>query len=274
LIALGGRSGLIARAALCDELVFLGALSRKWTDAALFKPLLAGDADALALLETVATCSVLHDVAIFNRLKQPILDALESEHTDGRVRENLSEFILTAAFNRIHGHDLHALSRIEIRRALTRVPDATLAAIAFSLWRLLAQRDAADRAGYWTGTIKPFLQDYWPNDVTARTEEVSAHLAKIPAMAGSAFDDAVETVIGLMRPFALQEIRYGLDFEHDSDPIALYPGGVLHLLAAIVDRVATPPSDLVSVLGKLLEAKAELANEPAFWQLRQLQRPG
>jgi hypothetical protein len=49
---------------------------------------------------------------------------------------------------------------------------------------------------------------------------------------------------------------------------------VLRLLAAIVDCAATPPSDLMFVFGKLLETKAELANEPAFWQLRQLQRPG
>src|SRR3546814_12098355 len=73
--------------------------------------------------------------------------------------------------------------------------------MAWEICAILRQIDGqSDRAATWTNVIKRFLIDYWPNDVSARTAEVSDDLAKLPGLAGLAFEEAVDTVLGLIRP--------------------------------------------------------------------------
>lgn len=44
------------------------------------------------------------------------------------------------------------------------------------------------------------------------------------------------------------------------------------LISSIVDRSAPPPRDLGEVIEKLISADPNIASEPAFWRLRQMQR--
>src|SRR3546814_15790700 len=88
------------------------------------------------------------------------------------------------------------------------MPNSVLASMAWEICAILRQIDGqSDRAATWTNVIKRFLIDYWPNDVSARTAEVSDDLAKLPGLAGLAFEDAVDTVLGLIRPAKFDDLR-------------------------------------------------------------------
>ncbi len=132
---------------------------------------------------------------------------------------------------------------------------------------------AAARGALWSEAIAPFLRDYWPNDVSARTTEVSENLANLPALAGTAFEQAVVVVLDLVCPIQRYEIGFDLSLdEDDNDLISRYPRTTLSFVAGILDRSAPPPSDLGQVIDSLLQADPEIGSEPAFWRIRQMLR--
>src|SRR3546814_10824065 len=111
------------------------------------------------------------------------------------------------------------------------MPNSVLASMAWEICAILRQIDGqSDRAATWTNVIKRFLIDYWPNDVSARTAEVSDDLAKLPGLAGLAFEDAVDTVLGLIRPAKFYDLRHWLELGEPNDPISTYPRTALRLI--------------------------------------------
>lgn len=274
LAKLDARAGVIARASLIRELAFLHWLAPDWVDRYLFPMLDAGGEDAIDLMSVVSVSDAPQYSPLFNRLKRPIFQALEHDKTDGAARERLSGAVVSAAFAVIRKEEGFELSPVECRHALTRMPNNVLASMAWEICTILRQIDGqSDRAATWTNVIKRFLIDYWPNDVAARTAEVSDDLAKLPGLAGPAFEEAVDTVLGLIRPAKFYDLRHGLELGEPNDPIATYPRTALRLIASVIDREAPPPSDLGEIIRDLLAADPNIASDPAFWRMRQLQRP-
>ncbi|GGB68982.1 SIR2 family protein [Blastomonas aquatica] len=273
LAKLGGRPGLIARAALIRELAFLHWLAPDWVDRYLFPILDAGGEEAIDLMSVVSVSNAPQYSPLFNRLKPSIFQALEHDKTDGAARERLSGAVVSAAFAVIRMEDGFELSPVECRHALTRMPNSVLASMAWEICTILREIEETERAATWTNVIKRFLTDYWPNDVAARTTEVSDDLAKLPGLAGLAFEEAVDTVLGLIRPTKFYDLRNGLELCESNAPIATYPRTALRLIASVIDREAPPPSDLGDIVRDLLAADPTIASDPAFWRMRQLQRP-
>lgn len=273
LAGLEGRAGMIARGALLQEFAFLRTIAPAWTDKKLLPGLLEQSDEAVDLMSVVARSVAPQSPALFNLLKDAIFHALEHERTDDAVHEHLSGALIGAAFAIIGGNHEFTMSSVECRRTLTRVPNSVLARMAWELGALLRDhKDAASRAEHWDAAIAPFLRDYWPNDVSARTTEVSENLVRLPALAGSAFERAVGTVLDLVCPIQRQELGYGLGLEDDEDFLTTFPRASLTLISSIIDRAAAPPRDLGTVIEKLLATDPDIASEPAFWRLRQMQR--
>lgn len=274
LIALQGRAGLVARGALMQQLSFLHWLSPDWVDENLMPQLLEETDDALDLMSVVARSVAPQDSEIFNRLKQAIFRALEHERTDDWVRDQLSGALIGAALAVVQGREGFDLSKVECRRTLTRMPNSVLSRMAWELGSLLRNKqNGVAKAAYWDAAVAQFLTDYWPNDVSARTPEVSEHLVRLPALAGDAFERAVDVVLGLIRPIKRHELGYGLGLSDEEDLLQRYPRATLKLVVSILDRNAPPPSDISEVIRKLIGADPAIAAQPAFWRLRQMQRP-
>ncbi|MBC9033012.1 SIR2 family protein [Sphingomonas sp. JC676] len=273
LAGLEGRAGLIARGALLQQLAFLRTIAPGWVDANLLPGLLEQTDDAIDLMSVVARSVAPQYAELFNLLKAAIFHALEHERTDEAIREHLSGALVGAAFAIIEGRGGFDLTSVECRQALTRMPNKVLSSMAWELGSLLRdKKDAGEKAAYWDAAILPFLRDYWPNDVSARTSEVSENLAHLPALAGKAFERAVPVVLDLVCPIQRHELCYGLGLEGDEDLLTEQPRASLLLIGSILDRSAPPPRDLGEVIERLLEAAPDIASEPAFWRLRQMQR--
>jgi hypothetical protein len=274
LIKLPARAGVIARGALMQQLPFLHWLAPAWVEEHLLPGLLEETNDALELMSVVAHSVAPQYPTLFNRLKGAIFRALEHERINDAVREQLSGALIGAAFAVIEGRGGFELTNVECRRTLTRMPNSVLSRMAWELTHLLQDKpDAPTKAIFWNSAVEPFLTDYWPNDVSARTIEVSENLVRLPALAADAFERAVDAVLGLVRPIVRHELRYGLGLDDDDGLIHRFPRAVLRLIVAVVDRAAQPPSDVSEMIRALLEADASIAAEPAFWRLRLMQRP-
>ena len=273
LVALEGRIGIIARGALLQQMAFLHTIAPDWVEAHLLPGLLDPTESAVDLMSVVARSVAPQYPSLFNMLKPAILRALEHERTDDAVREQLSGALIGAAFSIIAGNEGFDLTGVECRQTLTRMPNNVLARMAWEIGHLLRERDNdAARAAYWDCSVAPFLRDFWPNDVAARTTEVSENLAHLPALAGDAFERAVGQILDLVRPIQRYELRYGLGLDDERDYIRRYPRSALKLISALLDRTARPPSDLADVASQLLDADPLIASDPSFWRLRQMLR--
>lgn len=275
LVQIQGRAGLVVRAALLQQLAFLRAIAPQWVDAMLMPGIFLEDDNAIDLMSVVARSVAPQYAELFNKLKPAIFRALEHDRTDDGVREELCGALIGAAFAVIEGRGGFELTGVECRRILTRVSNKALARMAWELTSLLRDKLGAEERGqYWDQAIAPFLLDYWPNDVSARTIEVSENLAHLPALAGASFERAVAIVLDLICPIQRYEIRFGLGLSSDGDDlIALYPRAALTLISGILDRASPPPSDLAEVINSLLATDGQIASEPAFWRIRQMLRP-
>lgn len=272
LIGLEGRVGIIARGALLQQMAFLHTIAPDWVASHLLPELLEDTEAAVDLISVVARSVAPQYAVLFNMLKPAILRALEHERTDDSVREQLSGALVGAAFSIIAGNEGFELTGVECRQTLTRMPNTVLARMAWEIRHQFRGGDDAERATLWDSSVAPFLRDFWPNDVAARTTEVSENLARLPALAGNAFERAVTQILDLVRPIQRHELWYDLGLDEGNDLLARYPRSALRLINALLDRTAQPPSDLANVVSRLLEADPLIANDPKFWSLRQMRR--
>lgn len=271
LVSLEGDAGWLARGALAESIAMLDYLAPEWCEDNLFAPMLGSAEMARELVIIAAQAGCTSYARIFNRLKAALLRTLEEPDISGRAGTELAGALLTAAIATMDGLTTFNLSKLEARRALTRMPDDLLAALAWELGAVLrhAAKDG-DAAETWDRLIEPFLLDYWPNDVAARTQEVTRNLARLPSLSGAAFAKAAEVVLGLVVPIEVRDIGYGLDL--DEEVLTAYPRASLELLAALVDPNAPAPMDLASALATLIAADPAIGAEPQFWRLRQMNR--
>lgn len=271
LVGAPGQLGLIARAALCEQLAFLSYYSPGWVRAELYPSLLAGDDVSIGLMGVVAHSDAMRRAPIFNDLKPSLIAALESASTETRAAEALSMAIVVAAFARYEGMEAFQLTPLEARRVLTRMPNEHLASLAWDLASLLRQERERDPASYWRARVSRFLAECWPNDVAVRTEVVTENLGHLPGLAGDAFPEAVATILELTAPIRIRSIAYGLDLDHDV--MRAHPHAALRLLVGLLDLSTPAPDDLVEALAVLIAADPTISTEPGYWRLRQLARP-
>lgn len=271
LVGLPGRLGLIARAALCEQLAFLSYYSPGWVRTELYPFLLAGDDISIDLMGVVAHSDAMRRAPIFNDLKPSLIAALESAATETRAAEALSMAIVVAAFARYDGMEAFQLTPVEARRVLTRMPNEHLASLAWDLASLLRQERERNPASYWRYRVSRFLAECWPNDVAVRTEGVTGNLGHLPGLAGDAFPEAVDTILELTVPIRIRSIAYGLDLDHDA--MRAHPRAALRLLVGLLDVSSPAPDDLADALAVLVDADPSIAAEPGYWRLRQLARP-
>lgn len=273
LAALPGRARIVAKAALMEQLPFLDWLAPDWTQMHLVALLTADSDVAIELISVVARSVAPQYPRIFNTLKSTIFRALEHERVEDGVREYLSGALIGAALAVIGGETDFDLGAVECRRALTRLPGDVLARMAWEIGSNLRDKPgASERAQYWIEVVEPFLVGYWPNDVAARTPEVSKNIAHLPALAGDAFERAVDVVLGLVRPAEQMDLRLGLGLD-EGNLLGRFPHAVLRLITAILDSEGPAPYDLEDTIQALLAAEPTIVGEPAFWRLRLLQRP-
>ncbi len=153
-----------------------------------------------------------------------------------------------------------------MRQALTRGDGHLRSAAAFWLVGALDEL-RGDRAQRWRERIGPLFAEIWPQEPALRAAEVSQTLARLPALAGDAFPEAVDAVVPLIVPLEPWDAVIWLEFDDDGlHRFDEHPAAMLRLMEALFNP-ANPPAELATMLQRIAAAAPELEDGPTFRKL-------
>jgi hypothetical protein len=159
-----------------------------------------------------------------------------------------------------------AMTPVETATALRRLGDKGRGAVA---WWLERRLDGAGEkaATLWREQVGPWLEECWPEDLSARGPASAEALGLAVTRSGQAFSDAVRSVLPFLGP-----LEHAGMILHRLDELGLAtrePESCLALLGALTPA---EPGPWFGDFGRLLEttrnAKPELEASPAFRRLR------
>ena len=265
-----GAVRILALVRLAQALRFFMWLAPVWAEEHLCREFDRGDDDARQLLAMLFIYGRPYSVQIFNRLKPLICGSLVDPGMTENARDRLAQFITWIIGLKMAGNNDVNLTEAEARQLLTRSPPSGLRSVAWGLWRSLLPEEREERReeepqrDLWRERIKPFLERVWPNDVVARDAKVSNMLIKIPAATGPHLPEAVALITRLIVPGTLHSAIYDLGLHEKEQLIDQFPRELLGLAHAAIDFKEPMPYDLPQFLQLLVDAAAELRDDPRY----------
>ncbi|MBZ0161657.1 MAG: hypothetical protein K8H74_02980 [Notoacmeibacter sp.] len=289
-IASTGRSGLIARHRMIEELPYFLRATPDWTQEYLIAPLLKDDGASLALWRAIARRTHFTDVL------EIIGGAMAERATDRRLgRETRRRLVFSIVIESLHafreGRD-SVVPNPRIQQMLRTLDDEVRASAANAIQQFVRElsekvpeegqpeseepENAASAAALFRSAAAPFLRDVWPQERSLATAGVSGALADLPATSVEAFAEAVDTIARFLIPFdCWSMLDYGLYGENEGEKkLALIDDeakakALLRLLDLTVGTSAEAviPHDLTDALDQIREVAPALADAPAFRRL-------
>ena len=279
-----GRSGLIARCLLTEKLPVFLQSDPAWTRRHLVEPLSMDDDDSIPLWQAVASSWLDTDVL------EIIGDAVCRKVLDDRIneasRENLVSCLVHEGLSSFQERREPAIAYARISQTLRSADDTirAWAALEVTQFQDFAYKDGQNSralADLFQSTVKPFLDQVWPQERSLATSRVSRHLACLPAVSGDAFTEAVYAIERFLTPFGCRSmLEYGycegdmaetLRKPRLSDAVDDTPKA--HALLRLLDltightRDAMIPEDLAIALDRIESEARGLTSDPAFRRL-------
>lgn len=286
IIAADGKSGLIGRHRLIEELPYFLKADEDWTKRNLVAPLAQNDAQSMALWRAIARRRQ------FTNVLKVIGHDFADRATDRRLgRETRGSLLSSLVLESLHafreGRD-PVIKNAKVQQTLRAADDEVRANAAQTVQRFLSwmSTDAtvhppqsADEIFH--TAIAPFLESVWPQERSLATRGVSAAFAELPAAAGGAFSEAVDAIERFLVPFDCWSISdFGLAVDVDGIPRLTSistpetAGAFLRLLDMSIGNAegSVIPMDLAEALDQIRSAAGRLVQDPAFRRLETLAR--
>jgi hypothetical protein len=277
-----GRSGLIARHRLIENLPYLLRTDHPWTAEHLITPLLQDDGASLSLWRAVGRRT--H----FTEVLRIIGDEMARRATDARLgRETRRSLVFSLVVESLHAFRETrepVVSNARIQQMLRTLDDEVRASAADAVKRFvrdLSSRatedgEASSAAELFRAAAKPFLEQVWPQERSLATPGVSGAFAAVPATSGEAFVAAVDTIERFLVPFdCWSMIDYGLYGEIGEEPklsrinSEIKAKAFLRLLDSTVGRSegAVVPYDITDALDQIRSVWTRAAENPSYRRL-------
>ena len=276
-----GRSGLIARCLLTEKLPVFLQSDPAWARRHLVEPLFMDDGHSIPLWHAVASSWLETDVL------KIIGDAVCGRVLDDRIneasRENLVSCLVHEGLSSFQQRREPSVGYARIAQTLRSADDAirAWAALDITQFQGFAYKDGQGSralADLFRATVKPFLEQVWPQERSLTTSRVSRHLARLPAVTGDAYADAVDAIERFLTPFDCRSLlEYGycegdraetLRMPRLSDAVDASPKA--HALLRLLDltighaRDAPIPEDIGIALDRIESVAPRLTSDPAF----------
>jgi hypothetical protein len=286
-ISAQGRSGLIVRHRMIEQLPYFLRADHDWTSENLVAPLLSEDTSSLALWRAVGRGTRFTDVL------RIIGVAMTEKATDKRLgRDTRKSLVFSLIIEALHAYREQrepAVPTSRVQQMLRSVEDEIRAYAANAIQRFvrdLSKRDgsgqpAQSAANLFRESAAPFLRETWPQERSLATPGISAALADLPAVSGEAFVEAVAAIERFLVPFECWSLLnyglYGNDGESrrisliDNEPKAR---ALLRLLDLTIgdSEGSVVPHDLSSALEQVKNVAPNLSEIPVYRRLSTLAR--
>ncbi|MBS9476871.1 hypothetical protein [Ancylobacter radicis] len=224
-IAVEGRSGLIARHRMIEELPYFLRADRNWAQEHLIAPLRKDDGAALALWRAVARRTQFTEVL---KIIGPAMTERANDHRLGReTRRRLVFSLVIESLHAFREGRPPAVPNQRVQQMLRTLDDEVRASAADAIQQFVrelsaktanntpedgeGQEDPESAAALFRNAAAPFLREVWPQERSLATPGVSSALADLPATSGEAFAEAVDTIARFLVPFECWSmVNYGL----------------------------------------------------------------
>jgi len=288
IISANGKAGLIGRHRLIESLPYFLKADEEWAKQNLVKPLVANDAQSIALWRAIARRTQFTDVlrVIGDQFADRVADRRLGRETRGSL---LSSLVLESLHAFREGRD-PVIANAKVQQTLRAVDDEVRANAAQMVQRFLKSmanntkvqpRQSAGQV--FRLAVAPFLKNVWPQEHSLATRGVSAAFADLPATAGDAFSEAVSAVERFLVPFDCWSMHdFGLRGGGDVDEVTRLtsintPEMALALLRLLDSSIGTAegtvvPMDLAEALEQIRSTAGRLAYDSAFRRLETLAR--
>jgi hypothetical protein len=281
-ITANGPSGLIARHRMIEHLPWFLRADKDWTNEHLITPLLADDSEALALWRAIARQT--HFTDVLKIIGAPMAERAADPRLGRETRRSLVFTLVVECLHAFREQRAPAVPYPRIQQTIRLLDDEVRAYGAEAIPRFVRELSGSPGEEQLPSSVeelfrsaaKPFLQQVWPQERSLATPGVSKALADLPAAAGEAFAEALDTIERFLVPFECWSLLdYGLYGEEngrpklstiDSDEKA---AALLQLLDLTIGTAegSVIPDDLADALDRLRQVAPDLAASPRFRRL-------
>lgn len=289
IIAVSGRSGLIARHRMIEALSYFLRADSAWTNEYLITPLLSDSLEAIALWRAIARRTRFFDV--LGIIGGPMSERATDRQLGRETRRSLVFSLIIECLYAFRDQREPAVPYAQIQQMIRSLDDEVRAYGAEAVQRFV--RDVSvSREGEPTppspeqlflSSAKPFLQEVWPQERSLATPGVSRALADLPAAARELFADAVDSIERFLVPFESWSMHdYGLYGEEDGKPkLSIIDtqekaSAFLRLLDKTIGTAegTVVPHDLADALDQIRRIAPDLAENRVFRRLATTARRG
>jgi hypothetical protein len=276
-IAATGRSGLIVRHRLIEQLQYFLTADAAWTDEHLIRVLLDDSDCALTLWRALARKTQYREVVAV------IGPAMLLRATDRRLgretRRSLVFSLIVECLHALNEKRIPAVSYVDVQQMIRALDDEVRAYAAGTVQqfiREMAVENGPTPEDLFHRVATSFLRDVWPQERSLSTPGVSKALADLPATSGAAFSPAVDAIERFLVPFdAWSMLEYGLFGEDAGVPRiskiddAEKAAAFLRLLGCTIGTAETAviPYDLADALAQIEKVAPGLVQQPTYRRL-------
>lgn len=274
------KAGLRGRIRFANRLSGLYRIDPEWTTNEMLPRFHKEHAEALDMWKANSSGGT-GSASLFNALKTSLLDMIIHPDLGGIETDGLVGRIVWVLIQRkldLASVQNCELNLEEIRDLLAQGPSQILEHFAWQLrdrqsHGLPASWPIDDRfiskSERWRKLIEPIFNVIWPVDAGKRTENATRELVHMVMDTDDAFPDAVDLVVGYLKPYRLYALKYDLlQGSEQSEMLKHYPRHILKLANALVDLQSPPlPIDLGEFLDNCLIADSSIANDPVYLRL-------
>lgn len=275
-ISNSGEAGLLARVRCINSLAYLESVAPKWAARRLV-PLLDIRSAQAPIYWRAQVYDNIGSARLFNALRADLLGNLRRPDLSHMEAQQLGDRAFRVVVLRQAGNaGDYDLDPTDLKRTLAEGPDELRDTISWMFWRLMGDEDAGTeaRGERWTTLAAPVFNAIWPLDAALQTTRSSENLVRMALEAGSEFADAVNTIIDVVVPFRLWEVRHSLRLDRRHEGIdQQYPKAFLRLLNALVNAdLFPPPHDLAEALERCRQADGSIEHDLAYRRLNAISR--
>lgn len=290
LIAADGWSGLLVRYRLIEYLPHFLHADPVWANEHLIAPLLVDDDHAAKLWRAVARRT--HYTKTLESIGVAMAERANDLRLGRETRRGLVFSLVVEVLHAFREKREPAVAHPKITQMLRKLDDEVRASAANAIQQFVREMSAKVAAGApsdpahrediqsaaatFRCAAAPFLREVWPQERSLATPGVSGALADLPATAGDAFSEAVDTIERFLVPFKCWSMQdYGLYGEQNGakklkmidDPQKA--SALLRLLDLTVgmSEGSVIPNDLADALEQVRSIAPELEKSPEFRRL-------
>jgi len=272
-----GRSGLIGKHRMIEQINYFIHLDPAWTRTNLIGPLLEDGKSSLPLWRAIARRTQFKDVLQY--IGDQLLVRVQDDRLGRPTRHSLLFSLIIECLISLYEHRDSVIAFPQVQQMLRNLDDESRAHGLQTLQRFVSQKnekpsDTPEKR--FRTAVVPFLQDVWPQETSLATPGSSKALSALPAASGSAFAEAVNVIERFLVPFPCWSIHdYGLHGLKDGNPkiavinTARKVKAFLTLLDLTIGTAesAIIPHDLAGVLEHLRKVSPDISESYAFRRL-------